>query len=104
MLLRDGDKNPVVAGLLNGLRPAVAALLAYTCWQLCEPPLRQYRGLRRLAWAAVLVGVAVPVLLGWLHPAWAVLAGGAAGALLAPVVIEALPAPSTEPPLEGGSR
>ena len=103
LLLRDGDRNPVVAGILKGLRPAVAALLTYTCWQLCEPPLRQYRGMRRLAWAGVVVGAAVMMGSGWLHPAWVVVAGAAAGALLAPLVIETVPKPTPEAPPEGGS-
>lgn len=102
LLLRDGDRNPVVAGLLRGLRPAVAALLAYTCWQLCEAPLRQYRGMRRLAWGGVVGGSAVLVGMGWLHPAWVVIMGGAVGALLAPLVIETVPAPSSEAATEGG--
>lgn len=102
LLLRDADRNPVLAGILKGLRPAVAALLTYTCWQLCEPPLRQYRGMRRLAWAGVVGGTALVMGLGWLHPAWVVVLGGAVGALLAPVVIQVVPAPAAEASAEGG--
>ncbi len=74
-----GHPNPYVQGVVRGLGPAAAALMAHTGWRLCASALQRLGTVSRALWLMVLATTTVLALFTSLHPGWLVLGGALAG-------------------------
>lgn len=90
-LLRGSQPGPFFAGAVHGLSVAVAALLIYTAWQLCQGTLARQTHRSRMLWLLLLtVGICLSRV-AWINPAWVVLGSGILGVFLSPLLREPAP-------------
>jgi chromate transporter len=87
LLLRGRELHGPAAGAVHALGPAAAGLLIHTGWKLVAEPLRAQTLARAIPWALLAIAATVLTAMHLVHPAWLVVAGGAAG-VIAPRKVE----------------